>query len=497
MNESKSSPLYAAIDLGSNSFHMLIVRELSGCVQTIAKVKRKVRLAEGLDKNNQLDQAAMVRGWQCLSLFSEQLRDIPEQQIKIVATAALRKAVNAQVFLTQAEKILANKINIISGETEAKIIYRGVAHTSGGHGKRLVIDIGGASTELVIGEQSETRLLNSLDMGCVTWLKRYFSDSLSEDNFAQAIEAAKAVIEPVLSDYRRLGWKSALGASGTIQAVLEIITAQGLDERITYPKLKAIQQQVIACGKLETLNIEGLNEERKPVFASGLAILIALFESLQIEGLTLAGGALREGLVYGLLSQQETSSVRARTAESFIKRHHIDVQQAERVAHCAITLCQQVTPRLSDRALSLLKWAAMFHEVGLNIEFKKAPEHAAYIIDHSDLPGFTSAQKHFVSSLMLNQRGQWQAQLLSQQHALEKPEALILTRMLRIAIIVCMRRTEGSVPNINLLQNENDWQLCFPPTWSEQHPLRAAELELEAKVQSEVGYPLRVIEALC
>ncbi|MGY5451259.1 guanosine-5'-triphosphate,3'-diphosphate diphosphatase [Agarivorans sp. MS3-6] len=494
---SKASPLYAAIDLGSNSFHMLIVRELSGSVQTIAKVKRKVRLAAGLDADDKLDQAAMVRGWQCLSLFAEQLQDIPDAQIKIVATATLRRATNAEEFLLQAEKILNHKIHIISGETEAKIIYRGVAHTSSGSGKRLVIDIGGASTELVVGEQSETLLLNSLDMGCVTWLKRFFQDQLSEANFVQAIAAAKQVIDPVLSDYRRLGWQSSLGASGTIQALLEIVTAQGLDERITYPKLKAIQQQVIDCGSVEKLEIQGLGDERKPVFASGLAIILALFESLQIESLTLAGGALREGLVYSLLSQKETSSVRARTAESFVKRHRIDNEHAERVAHCALNMAQQTSPSLSNRGLSLLKWAAMFHEVGLNIEFKKAPQHAAYIIDHSDLPGFTSAQKHFISSLLLNQRGEWQTGLLAQQNALENAEAIVLARLLRIAIIVCMRRTQGSVPKITLLQTQDNWQLCFPPTWNQQHPLRAAELQHEAKVQTEAGYPLGIIEALC
>jgi len=494
---SKECPFYAAIDLGSNSFHMLIVRELSGSIQTIAKVKRKVRLAAGLGADDTLDNAAMVRGWQCLSLFAEQLRDIPDEQIKIVATATLRRASNAREFLAQAEKILGHKIRIISGETEAKIIYRGVAHTSSGSGKRLVIDIGGASTELVIGEQSEALLLNSLDLGCVTWLKRFFQEQLSQANFDAAIAAAQQVINPVISDYRRLGWQNSVGASGTIQALSEVITAQGMDERITYQKLKTIQQQVIACGHLEHLNIVGLEEERKPVFASGLAILIALFESLQIKSLTLAGGALREGLVYSLLSQEETSSVRTRTADSFVKRHRIDRPHAQRVASCALAMAKQLTPSLSNRALSLLKWAAMFHEVGLNIEFKRAPQHAAYIIDHSDLPGFTSAQKHLVSNLLLNQRGEWQAPLLEQQHALPTSEAQILARLLRIAIIVCMRRTEDSVPKITLLQTDLDWRLCFPPTWNEQHPLRAAELELEAEVQRQAGYPLEIIEALC
>ena len=278
---SSSCPLYAAIDLGSNSFHMLVVREIGGGVQTLAKIKRKVRLASGLDADLLLSKESMIRGWQCLSLFSEQLRDIPIEQVRIVATATLRCATNAEQFLEKAEQILNNKIRIISGEDEARLIYRGVAQTSSGNGKRLVIDIGGASTELIVGEDNEAYLLNSLDMGCVTWMKRYFPNGeLSLDNFEQAKQAASNVIIPVLSDYRRLGWQSCVGASGTIQALVELFSAQGLDERITAEKLNTVIQQMVDAGHLDQLDLEGLADDRKPVFASGVAILSAIFEQL-------------------------------------------------------------------------------------------------------------------------------------------------------------------------------------------------------------------------
>ncbi|MGL5992695.1 MAG: guanosine-5'-triphosphate,3'-diphosphate pyrophosphatase, partial [Aeromonas sobria] len=226
-----NSPLYAAIDLGSNSFHMLVVREVAGALRTVTKVKRKVRLAAGLDPEFHLSRAAMERGWDCLRLFSEQLQDIPADNIRVVGTATLRLATNVDEFLSEAERLLNHSIEIISGEEEAKTIYEGVSWTSAGEGNRLVIDIGGASTELVIGEHSEAKLLNSLHMGCVTWLNNHFGDGeLSATRFEQAITAAKAVLEKVSEDYRALGWRTCVGASGTVQALQEIMLAQGKSE---------------------------------------------------------------------------------------------------------------------------------------------------------------------------------------------------------------------------------------------------------------------------
>jgi exopolyphosphatase/guanosine-5'-triphosphate,3'-diphosphate pyrophosphatase len=478
---------------------MLIVREVGGAIQTVAKVKRKVRLAAGLDDELHLDLDAMERGWQCLALFAEQLQDIPAQNVLIVATATLRSAINRDIFIQKAQEILGHPIRIISGEEEARIIYRGVAQTSSGQGKRLVIDIGGASTELIIGEQNQALLLNSLQMGCVSWLKRYFADgTLSQSSFAVAVKAAHQMLRPVISEYRRLGWKTCVGASGTIQALQEMMTSQGMDERITLPKLYQIRDQAIAAGSINSLDIPGLLDERKPVFPSGLSILIALFENLNIDELTLAGGALREGLVYGLLSQQDASNVRQRTAESLLRRHHIDTEQAILVQEYALTLAKQVSPKLNNTAFNMLKWAALFHEIGLTIEFKKAPQHAAYILDHSDLPGFTSAQKHLLSALLLNQRGTWQLLQLQEQCAIAPDTAITLARLLRIAVILGMRRNQEQVPSFTLFQDKSDlnaWILNFAPGWQTEHPLRAAELTLESENQPPQS-SLEVLEAL-
>ncbi|MFM2480732.1 guanosine-5'-triphosphate,3'-diphosphate diphosphatase [Celerinatantimonas sp. YJH-8] len=495
------SPLYAAIDLGSNSFHMLIVREVGGAIQTVAKVKRKVRLASGLNQANELDHPAMTRGWQCLSLFAEQLRDIDADNLIIVATATLRQATNRQQFITKAEQILGHPLQVISGDEEASIIYRGVACTSSGQGKRLVIDIGGASTELIVGEQNQAMLLNSLDMGCVTWLKRYFDgpESLNSATFDQAIAAAKATLRPYVSHYRRLGWQSCIGASGTIQAIQEVMLAQNMAESITLKKLYQLRAQIITCGDFSRLTIQGLSAERQPVFPSGLSILIGLFEELRINEMSLAGGALREGLVYGLLSQQPSSSIRNKTAESFINRHHIDLTQAEQVNHYSRQLALQIVPELNHHERQMLRYASLFHEVGLNIEFKRAPQHAAYIIDHSDLPGFSNEQKHLISAMLLNQRGDWQLEPLKQQRAVPFERSVVLTRLLRIAIILSMRRNHQDYESVSLLQNKeqlNDWTLNMPPGWSTCYPLRNAELYLEQANPADPYSQLQITELI-
>ncbi|EDS5813432.1 guanosine-5'-triphosphate,3'-diphosphate pyrophosphatase, partial [Salmonella enterica] len=246
-----STSLYAAIDLGSNSFHMLVVREAAGSIQTLTRIKRKVRLAAGLNNDNHLSAEAMERGWQCLRLFAERLQDIPQPQIRVVATATLRLAVNAGEFIAKAQTILGCPVQVISGEEEARLIYQGVAHTTGGADQRLVVDIGGASTELVTGTGAQTTSLFSLSMGCVTWLERYFSDrNLAQENFDDAEKAARDVLRPVADELRFHGWKVCVGASGTVQALQEIMMAQGMDERITLAKLQQLKQRAIQCGRL-------------------------------------------------------------------------------------------------------------------------------------------------------------------------------------------------------------------------------------------------------
>lgn len=394
-----STSLYAAIDLGSNSFHMLVVREVAGSIQTLARIKRKVRLAAGLDTQNHLSQEAMERGWQCLKLFSERLQDIPLDQIRVVATATLRLASNAEEFLQTATEILGCPIQVISGEEEARLIYHGVAHTTGGPEQRLVVDIGGGSTELVTGNGAQANILVSLSMGCVTWLERYFSDrNLAKDNFDRAESAAREMLKPVAQRFREHGWQICVGASGTVQALQEIMVAQGMDELITLAKLQQLKQRAIQCGKLEELEIPGLTLERALVFPSGLSILIAIFQELAIESMTLAGGALREGLVYGMLHLPVEQDIRSRTVRNIQRRYLLDTEQAKRVSKLADNFLLQVEKewRLDSRCRELLQNACLIHEIGLSIDFKRAPQHAAYLIRNLDLPGFTPLKSSYL-----------------------------------------------------------------------------------------------------
>ncbi|WP_413508535.1 exopolyphosphatase [Serratia proteamaculans] len=489
-----SSALYAAIDLGSNSFHMLVVREVAGSIQTLARIKRKVRLAAGLDQNSHLSHEAMQRGWQCLKLFSERLQDIPRTQIRVVATATLRLASNADEFLQTAEQILGCPIQVISGEEEARLIYHGVAHTTGGPDKRLVVDIGGGSTELVTGTGAQAAQLYSLSMGCVTWLERFFSDrNLGQENFERAEQAAREMVRPIAPQLRQHGWQICVGASGTVQALQEIMVAQGMDERITLSKLRQLKQRAIQCGKLEELEIEGLTLERALVFPSGLSILLAIFQELGIESMMLAGGALREGLVYGMLHLPVEQDIRSRTIRNLQRRYLLDTEQAERVSQLAANFSQQVSNewQLDARCRELLHSACLIHEIGLSVDFKQAPQHAAYLIRHLDLPGFTPAQKKLLATLLQNQSNTIDLPLLSQQNALPPRMAQRLCRLLRLAIIFASRRRDDTLPAVRLRANNDDeLTVILPPGWLEQHPLRAEALDQESHWQSYVHWPL-------
>ncbi|ASE43719.1 guanosine-5'-triphosphate,3'-diphosphate diphosphatase [Citrobacter sp. Cb008] len=490
-----TTSLYAAIDLGSNSFHMLVVREVAGSIQTLTRIKRKVRLAAGLNSDNVLSAEAMERGWQCLRLFAERLQDIPQPQIRVVATATLRIAVNADEFIAKAQEILGCPVQVISGEEEARLIYQGVAHTTGGADQRLVVDIGGASTELVTGSGAQTTSLFSLSMGCVTWLERYFTNrNLAQENFDEAEKAAREVLRPVADKLRFHGWKVCVGASGTVQALQEIMMAQGMDERITLAKLQQLKQRAIHCGRLEELEIEGLTLERALVFPSGLAILIAIFTELNIQCMTLAGGALREGLVYGMLHLPVDQDIRSRTLRNIQRRFMVDTDQANRVTQLAVHLLEQVKDEWHLEAISreLLQSACQLHEIGLSVEYKQAPLHAAWLVRNLDLPGFTPAQKKLLATLLLNQTNPVDLSSLHQQNAVPPRIAEHLCRLLRLAIIFAARRRDDLVPHITLQAQDENLTLTLPEGWLEHHPLGTELIDQEIQWQSYVHWPLEV-----
>lgn len=494
------SPLYAAIDLGSNSFHMLVVRNVGGSVRAVSRVKRKIRLASGLDDQGYLNEEAMERGLDCLKMFAEQLANIPDKNIRIVGTATLRLAKNANVFINRAEAILRQPIEIISGEEEARTIYHGVMSTSAYTGRTLVIDIGGASTELIIGVGPEIKVLHSTSMGCVTWLKGYFADGIiSPQAYAQAIEGAKAVLAPYAAEYLAVGFDSCIGASGTVQALHAIMSARGENEAVTYEKLLELKNQTIACGSMQNLSIEGLTPERLNVFPSGLAVLMAIFELFSIKSIVLAGGALREGIIYGLWGKSATTDVRLATVDSLILRYQLDRLQAlfvTRTALEAFDALKTIWNIDNPEARSMLRWAAMLHEIGLCIEYKNAPKHAAYIIDNIVMPGFTVAQKKLLSALMLNQRDDFIPEVFTHQNAISATEAVCLARILRVAIILCMCRSSADGRKEVAFEGlaERSLKLHLPSGWKDEHYLRTVALKDECSRQLALGWNMEITE---
>lgn len=485
---------YAAVDLGSNSFHMVVVHVVNGSVQIIGKVKQKVRLAAGLNDKMELDEISMERGWQCLQTFAERLQDIPRSNIRVVATATLRLAVNASDFIRKAEDILGHKLDVISGEEEARQIYLGVAYTSANQGNSLVIDIGGASTEIIIGNDMHPIHLVSLDMGCVTFMERYFpKGAITAENFETAQREATKLLDKVADTFLCFDWHNCLGASGTPQAITEILVAQGISDAIRLDYLYDLRQQCIDCKHIDTLKIKGLEDSRKPIFPSGLAILITLFERLKIRDMNISGGALREGLIYGMLDNLQENDRRSQTLNSTMKRYHIDRHHAEAVRGLALRLCHQLCAQTSLCHLdteAVLGAAATLHEIGLHIEFKKHHEHGAYILSYIDLPGYTKLQRVAIRDLVKCHRLAIKADTFANYHEEVRPMLEGLLRVLRIAVVLCLRRQNKHIPEVELKVEEDSWMLSFPDGWLAAHPLINAELANEVWLQHRAGWKL-------
>ena len=493
--EAVNPELYAAIDMGSNSFHMVVIKVVAGSVQVVGKVKQKIRLAAGLDQDMQLSLEAMQRGWDCLEAFAEWLQDIPRDNIRVVATATLRLAVNADQFVKRAERILNHPIAVISGEEEARQIYLGVAYTSQNVGHTLVIDIGGASTEVIVGEGFTPKQLTSLNVGCVTYLERYFGDGqLNESNFGEAIAAARNEIAPIIEMFMPYHWQQCMGASGTPQAIVEILVNQGINDSIRLSYLYDLKQQCIACGQTDKLDIQGLEESRKQPFPSGLAILIALFESLQIKEMQISGGALREGLIYGMLESRRQDNVREQTLLSVWQRFNLDIAHAQRVMKIAQGLLAQLPdsqwPTGFD-AEGLLNAAAALHEIGIHIEFKQSHQHAAYLLNYLDLPGYTQFQRDVIRDLVSNYRQNIDVSTIARYQPALQPAIALLSRLLRLSVLICLRRSDQhiSVPAITVGKDQ-ELNLTFGEGWLTAHPLVRIELINESWLQHKAGWSL-------
>ena len=487
--------LYAAVDLGSNSFHMVIARLTEGRMQIIDRIKERVRLAEGMDEQRRMSQEAMARGLDCLALFAERLTNIKPDQIRIAGTYTLRRASNARDFVREAAKVLNHPIEIISGQEEARLIYQGVAHTQHIEGQVLVVDIGGGSTELIIGEGFEHKALTSRKMGCVSFTQSFFGNGkLGEKAFNAAVLEAQHQLAPIINQYRKLGWQSCLGSSGSIRTVRDVLQGEEwTDGAITLAGLERLKEEMLKHKRVDQLKLAGLTEERQGVFAAAVAILLGLFTSLPIERMEYSDGALREGLLYEFEERLQHHDIRERTALALSTHYRIDKRQATRVESSVLSLFDALSgpwemPEEPYRAI--LGWAARLHEIGLAINYSGIHKHSAYILQNTDLPGFNQDDQALLAALVRFHR---KGLKLSELPALpnhDEQTVLRCIRILRLAVAAHHRRQDNLLPEWNVQVAGDQLVVTLPLDWCDENKLLMQNLEKEHRYCHEQGWPL-------
>jgi exopolyphosphatase/guanosine-5'-triphosphate,3'-diphosphate pyrophosphatase len=489
----------AAVDLGSNSFHMVVARYTHGQLVIIDRLREMVRLAAGVEENGRIDKEVAARALACLQRFGQRLRDMRADSVRVVGTNALRRAHRKQAFLERAREALGHPIEIVSGMEEARLIYSGVAHTLPSEpGRRLVVDIGGGSTELIIGEGLTPLELESLEMGCVSLSERFFRDGkISQKRMAAARVAARLELEPVQAAFRRRGWERTAGSSGTVRAIGEAIreldpqsvaiTAAGLDRIIDY---------VVQAGHVRELKLAPLTEDRRPVFPGGLAILAEIVAGLGIREMRIADGAMRDGLLYDMVGRYTDEDARDRTVRGMQQRYHVDFAQAERVEATALGFLEQarrVWKLQGDPAADLaLKWAARLHEIGLDVSHSGYHRHGAYLLENADMPGFSREEQRLLARMVGCHRRKLALEGLEELVPPWDRSAIQLIVILRLAVLLHRGRSPAALPPIELTAASKSLEIVFPARWLRDHPLTAADLQQEVDYLRAAGLRLRV-----
>ena len=486
----------AAIDLGSNSFHMVIAQIKNGQLKIIDRLREPVRLADGLDEWQRLGEEAQLRALSCLERFGQRLVNVPQGCVRAVGTNTLRSASNGPEFIGQAERLLGHPIEVVSGTEEARLIYQGVLNSLAlDEKKRLVIDIGGGSTELIIGKGNKPSLMESLSMGCVSVSRRYFKDgAITAAAWEKALLFALLELEPKIAVYRKLGWDTAVGASGTIRAIDKVIQAAGWEhEGITLSALKRVQRALLDAGNINRIKMSGLNQDRAAVFPGGLVILLACFEALGIKQMRVADGALREGLLYDLLGRISHNDIRSQSVQHLAARYHVDMEQAARVAKTAQRCLKQLARDWNlenESCARWLAWASMLHEIGLDIAHNQYHKHGAYVIENADLAGFSLQEQKLVALLVLAHRRRFPAKAINE---LRQPRTRMiqgLAILLRLATLLHRSRNSEELPLFKVKAEKKTLSLAFPKQWLDAHPLTRADLEQEADYLAEIGAKL-------
>jgi exopolyphosphatase/guanosine-5'-triphosphate,3'-diphosphate pyrophosphatase len=487
----------AALDLGSNSFHLVVARREQHALTIIDREREMVRLSAGLDEQDLLTEEASERALACLARFAERLRALKPDNVRVVGTNALRKAKNSWQFIARAEQVLGFSIEVISGVEEARLVYLGAAQTlQGDRGRRLVIDIGGGSTEIVVGDKSEPIYLESFSMGCVSSSERFFSGGkYDQKRMRRAILKAQLELEPHIAALRSLGAEDVIGTSGTARAINNVLRENNWSETgVTRAGLEKLVEHIIKAGKPGKLKLSGLSEQRRPVFAGGVAVMTAIFDSLKIDFMRVSEGSLREGVLQDLLRREHMEDRRAITVLELMKRHHIDLEQGLRVRDTTLALFNQINHKgLIKREKRLLGWAAQLHEIGLMIAHSQHHLHGSYVLENMDLPGFSRQEQGALSIMVRLHRRKYLPDMIEGNVYVRSEALSIMTRLLRLAVLLNRGRLPIEMPTLMLrLEKANVMVLQISAAWLDDHPLTAADLEQEVELLDSAGFNLEL-----
>ncbi|MCA8938338.1 MAG: Ppx/GppA family phosphatase [Planctomycetes bacterium] len=498
----EESPPLAALDLGSNSFHLIVAREVGGSLQVIDRHRERVALGAGLDDKRTLSQEAQDRAIASLQRFAQRIWDIPAERIRVVATNTLRIAKNRKGFMSKAQDALGVPIEIISGQEEARLTWIGV-HTDLPmiKGRRLLVDIGGGSTECVIGESDGILGSDSLQLGCVSMSALVFGDGkLNANRFKTAKRLAMAELQTIAAQYRKLGWAEAYGSSGTINAIAKhILRNEPFGSTFSAAQLRGLEQELIALGHVDALVEAGIREDRARVIPGGIAVLRGVFEALKIDKMTASSNALREGLLADLVGRIHHRDVRERSIRGLMWRFHVDVSQAARVEEAAKKLFRTVPKGVfvdSEAKEHLLTWAARVHEIGLSLSYSGYHKHSAYLVEHSEMDGFSQVdQRHLAYLCLCHRRRLRDANDTSyvDLSELEVERLRPLALVLRLAVLFMRSRRDVDLEGVAICElSSSAATLKLPEGWLETHPLTALDIEAEIRALSQDRFELRI-----
>lgn len=477
--------LIAAVDLGSNSFHLVVARKGDGQLAVVDRLREAVRLGDGLDATGRPTGPVARAALDCLSRFGQRLADIPPENVRAVGTNALRRARNRSSFMQQAERALGHTIQVISGIEEARLVYLGAARSlPPDNQRRLVLDIGGGSTELIVGEGLETRALESLHMGCVSMSSRYFPEGrITAERFREAELAASLELRPVKNTFRRLGWFNVVGTSGTMRAAGRLMQELRGENMITPAGLDALVAMLVEAGRVDASRFNSLSAERAAVLPGGLAVLRQLIKTFDIRELRVAEGALREGLLHDLMGRLSDEDARELSVRNMQARFHVDLQQAERVEATAMDLLRRVEDPWglhAGLARLVLSWAARLHEAGLDIAHSHYQKHGAYLLEYADMPGFPGDEQLLLACLVANHRRKVNAEAVKRLPRRWQAKTWRLVLLLRLAVLLHRTRAPDDIPPLEVTVDDETLRLRFPEGWLERHPLTLVDLQQES-----------------